>query len=292
MEKEPWLLKVWSRQWQEVVDHMDLISGKSPFDTKGRVFKSLRWSRQQQEIEEMGIISWNLSLNTNGRAYQPRQSVYEREPSSFHDLRNVSAFLASAIHPPCPDRKRSILANLQKRYNCVIDRVALDETCKWLLIKGRINFESLGYRIMAIVGLFNFAPEAGIEEGQVRATQNMICSLNDLSIETLIVSKKKNAEYQRTEKPMDVISLYRKLSDDKTLSILHQMNGLGISTAAFDNQVTPGAWLIQIQTREIFLHDRFSRFFLTKKVSFCISSSWTIDISLAWRRWTHTFHCQ
>ena len=94
---------------------------------------------------------------------------------------------------------------------------------------------------MAIVGLFNFAPEAGIEEGQVRATQNMICSLNDLSIETLIVSKKKNAEYQRTEKPMDVISLYRKLSDDKTLSISHQMNGLGISTAAFDNQVTPGA---------------------------------------------------
>lgn len=185
--------------------------------------------------------------------------VYTRDKAGdFNGLRNVSALLASAM-PSCPDCKRPIRQFTIKRYNRVINRAVLDETYKRFLTKGRIDLEVLEHRLKIIEDeLHSTRQRLGLREIREEQLITRHAACNDLAMEALTVSRKTNAEHQPKKKLMDAVALSRKLSDDETLSVSHQMNGLRISTPAPDNQITLGARLIHIMAREVILHDRFS----------------------------------
>lgn len=186
--------------------------------------------------------------------------VYTRDKDGeFDGLRDVSASLASAV-PSCPDCKQPIRQFVTKRYNRVINRAVMDETCKRFLTKGRTDLERLEARLNDIEVKLNStkcAPPISGEPGTSSKLLKRYAECDGLKKEASILSKTMEAEHQPTKRLMDAIAFYQKSLRDDIVSISTQMNAMKIATREPDNQVTLGARLIAIKAREI----KFSNIF-------------------------------
>ncbi|KAJ6113799.1 hypothetical protein N7523_007116 [Penicillium sp. IBT 18751x] len=161
--------------------------------------------------------------------------VYTRDKDGkFDGLRDVSASLASAV-PSCPDCKLPIRQFVTKRYNRVINRAVMDETCKRFLTKGHADLERLQSRLNDI-------------EARLDSTRSAPSILRELGTSS-------SAEHQPTKRLMDAITIYQKLPRDDIVSISAQMNAMKIGTREPDNQITLGARFIGIKAREIKFSD-------------------------------------
>ncbi|KAJ5926867.1 hypothetical protein N7516_008640 [Penicillium verrucosum] len=170
---------------------------------------------------------------------------------------DVSASFASTI-PSCPDCKQPIRQFVTKRYNRVINRAVMDETCKRFLIKGRSDLEALDSHLNAltdaIVAKDTTATLPGLAKAQIK---NRYTAFVRLSKEATSLSKMMDIEHQPTKRLKDAIALRQRSSDDEAISISDQLETLRISTPTPDNQITLGARLISIKAGEFVLHDKF-----------------------------------
>ncbi|CAI7603373.1 unnamed protein product [Penicillium glandicola] len=184
--------------------------------------------------------------------------VYTRDASGkFDGLRDVSASLASTI-PSCPDCKQPIRQFVTKRYNRVINRAVMDETCKRFLTKGRIDLETLDSRLNALADAL-VAKDTTV--GPMTLTKAQINTrygaFIQLAKEAAALSKMMDTEQQPSKRLKDAIALRQERSDEKDVSISDQLERLRISTPRPDNQITLGARLISIKARQFVLQDKF-----------------------------------
>ncbi|CAG8022577.1 unnamed protein product [Penicillium salamii] len=182
--------------------------------------------------------------------------VYTRDKhGNFDGIRNSSS-LANAI-PSCPDCKQPIRQFVTKRYNRVINRAVMDETCKRFLTKGRADLQEIERGLddaekqlnAKALRLLPWDPE---HEFDVRTAV-----FKDLALQALKLSKTMKAENQPMRRLMDSIEIYQKSpkSEDDTLST--QMKALNIARRERNNQVTLRAQLLNIRARELVLSDIF-----------------------------------
>ncbi|KAJ5470393.1 hypothetical protein N7530_007750 [Penicillium desertorum] len=184
--------------------------------------------------------------------------VYTRDRSGkFDGLRDVSASLASII-PSCPDCKQPIRQFVTKRYNRVINRAVMDETCKRFLTKGRIDLEALDSRLNALAGALvakdTTARPISLTKAQINTRYGAFVQL---AKEAAVLSKMMDTEHQPAKRLKDAIASRQKPSDDEATTVSSQLERLTISTPRPDNQITLGARLISIKAREFVLHDKF-----------------------------------
>ncbi|KAJ6185870.1 hypothetical protein N7519_007171 [Penicillium mononematosum] len=184
--------------------------------------------------------------------------VYTRDRSGkFDGLRDVSASLASAI-PSCPDCKQPIRQFVTKRYNRVINRAVMDETCKRFLTKGRIDLEALDSRLNtladALVSKDTTARPISLTKAQINTRYGAFVQL---AKEAAVLSKTMDTGHQPAKRLKDAIAFRQKPSDDEAITVSSQLERLTISTPRPDNQITLGALLISIKAREFVLHDKF-----------------------------------
>jgi hypothetical protein len=182
--------------------------------------------------------------------------VYTRGKfGNFDGLRNTSASLASAV-PSCPDCKRPIRQFATKRYNRVINRAVMDETCKRFLTKGRVDLEGLEIRLKTIEDeLDSTRNRFSLSIALSGSLRGRYAPADRLKMEASKLSEKMKAEHQPTKKLMDAITLSREQSDNGMCSLSRKLERLKISTPEPDNQITFGAGLIQIRAREVILND-------------------------------------
>jgi tRNA threonylcarbamoyladenosine modification (KEOPS) complex Pcc1 subunit len=184
--------------------------------------------------------------------------VYTRDRSGkFDGLRDVSASLASTI-PSCPDCKQPIRQFVTKRYNRVINRAVMDETCKRFLTKGRIDLEALDSRLNtladAIVAKDTTARPISLTKAQINTRYRAFVQL---AKEAAVLSKMMDTGHQPAKRLKDAIALRQKSSDEEATTVSSQLGRLTISTPRPDNQITLRARLISIRAREFVLHDKF-----------------------------------
>ncbi|KAK0624972.1 hypothetical protein B0T17DRAFT_639113 [Bombardia bombarda] len=187
----------------------------------------------------------------------------------YNGLKDVSAALARQI-PSCPDCKRPIRQFATKRYNRVVNRAVMDETSKRFLVGGRRQLDELSKafekalkRKQSQLKTYRFDPDNANARNPFHST---------------IVEVQANA--QRLRKNMDVMHQPAKRLLDAMVTLHRQgnpldhlqteMNGLSISEAAsgantnppyrpvYDQQITLGAYLIELRVFEIFVQDKFN----------------------------------
>ncbi|KAJ5670147.1 uncharacterized protein N7477_005510 [Penicillium maclennaniae] len=184
--------------------------------------------------------------------------VYTRDKNGkFDGLRDVSASLASTV-PSSPDCKLPIRQFVTKRYNRVINRAVMDETCKRFLTKGHADLERLQSRLNDIEARLTStrsAPSILREFGTSSKATTRYADCDRLEREAFTLNKTMKAEHQPTKRLMDAITIYQKLPRDDIVSISAQMNAMKIATREPDNQITLGARFIGIKAREIKLSD-------------------------------------
>ena len=181
--------------------------------------------------------------------------VYTRDKDGkFNGLRDVSSTLACTI-PSCPDCKQPIRQFVTKRYNRVINRAVMDETCKRFLTKGRADLESLESRLNAIEDNLNSARALLLVGDGTLQLKGRYAACELLGTEASTLSKSMEAENQPTKRLRDSIVIYQKLPKDKVTSISAQMKAMNIAPQNSDNQITLSARLIYIKSQEIMFSD-------------------------------------
>ncbi|KAF5861160.1 hypothetical protein ETB97_000534 [Aspergillus alliaceus] len=183
--------------------------------------------------------------------------VYTRDKDGkFDGLRDVSSSLANVI-PSCPDCKQPIRQFVTKRYNRVINRAVMDETWKRFLIKGRTELESLESRLNDIEDKFN-SKRATVDVGDTKSQlEARYAACARLAREALTLSRDMEAENRPMKRLMDAIATYRKSSGDEVASLSARMEAMNMTTRESDNQITLGARLIYIKSKEVMLSDAF-----------------------------------
>ncbi|PYI22896.1 hypothetical protein BO99DRAFT_377209 [Aspergillus violaceofuscus CBS 115571] len=183
--------------------------------------------------------------------------VYTRDKNGkFDGLRDISSSLASAI-PSCPDCKQPIRQFVTKRYNRVINRAVMDETSKRLLIKGRADLEALESRLNDIEDKLNSEP-ALLSVGDTQLQLNArYAACERLGTEASRLSKAMEAENQPMKRLMDAIAIHQKSPRDGIASLSTRMEAMNIAARESDNQITLGARLIYIKSKEVMLSDTF-----------------------------------
>jgi hypothetical protein len=183
--------------------------------------------------------------------------VYTRDKEGkFNGLRDVSSSLASAI-PSCPDCKQPIRQFVTKRYNRVINRAVMDETCKRFLTKGRIDLQGLESRLNDIEDKLNNKGALLHETDAKKQLKKRYAACERLGAEAAILSKAMEAANQPAKRLMDAIAFYQKSSKDERSSLPARMEALKIASREPDNQITLGAQLIYIKAREVVISDIF-----------------------------------
>ncbi|KAJ5123521.1 hypothetical protein N7448_009618 [Penicillium atrosanguineum] len=184
--------------------------------------------------------------------------VYTRDKDGkFGGLRDISASLASAV-PSCPDCKLPIRQFVTKRYNRVINRAVMDETCKRFLTKGRADLENLQSRLNNIEADFNptkFAPSTSEKLRTSSKFSTRYVNCDRLEKEASAFSKMMEAEHQPTKRLIDAIAIYQLSPRDDIVSISAQMNAMKIAKREPDKQITLSARLIGIKALEIKFSD-------------------------------------
>lgn len=181
--------------------------------------------------------------------------VYTRDKDGkFNGLRDVSSALASAI-PSCPDCKQPIRQFATKRYNRVINRAVMDETCKRFLTKGRADLEGLESRLSDIEDKLN-SKKMDLSIGNINLNfKERHAAGISLAKEASTLSKIMGTENQPTKRLMDAIAIYKKSPRDETASLSARMEAMNIKTREPDNQITLGAKLICIKAQETIFGD-------------------------------------
>lgn len=151
--------------------------------------------------------------------------MYTRDGSGkFDGLRDVSASLASSM-PSCPDCKQPIRQFVTKRYNRVINRAVMDETCKRFLTKGRSDLEAFDSRLNALADALVAKDATARPTSLTRAQiKNRYVAFVHLSKEAASLSKMMDVEHQPTKRLKDAIALRQRPSDDDAISISDQLN--------------------------------------------------------------------
>ncbi|KAJ6003313.1 hypothetical protein N7451_005860 [Penicillium sp. IBT 35674x] len=183
--------------------------------------------------------------------------VYTRDKDGkFDGLRDVSSSLANVI-PSCPDCKQPIRQFVTKRYNRVINRAVMDETWKRFLIKGRTDLEGLESRLNDIEDKLN-SKRATVDVGDTKSQlEARYAACARLAREALALSKAMEAENQPMKRLTDAIAIYQKSSGDEVASLSARMEAMNMTTRESDNQITLGARLIYIKSKEVMLSDAF-----------------------------------
>lgn len=183
--------------------------------------------------------------------------VYTRDKDGkFDGLRDVSSSLANVI-PSCPDCKQPIRQFVTKRYNRVINRAVMDETWKRFLIKGRTDLEGLESRLNDIEEKLN-SKRPTVDVGDTKSQlEARYAACARLAREALALSKAMEAENQPMKRLTDAIAIYQKSSGDEVASLSARMEAMNMTTRESDNQITLGARLIYIKSKEVMLSDAF-----------------------------------
>ena len=183
--------------------------------------------------------------------------VYTKDKDGdFDGLRDVSSSLASVM-PSCPDCKQPIGQFVTKRYNRVINRAVMDETCKRFLIKGHTELKSLELRLRDIEDNLNAKSAflSTMDANLQLKEQNSVCQ--NLGTEASALSKAMEAQNQPMKRLMDAIVIYQKSSRSEIDSLSAQVKAANIATQKFDDQITLGARLIYIKSKEVILSHVF-----------------------------------
>ncbi|KAJ6038140.1 hypothetical protein N7499_003480 [Penicillium canescens] len=133
----------------------------------------------------------------------------------------------------------------------------MDETCKRFLIKGRTDLEGLESRLNDIEDKLNSKQAlvaVGDTELQLKA-RYAACAR--LATEALAFSKAMEAENQPMKRLMDAIAIYQKSPRGEVASLSARMEAMNIATRESDNQITLGARLIYIKSKEVMFSDAF-----------------------------------
>ncbi|OQD75670.1 hypothetical protein PENDEC_c006G04360 [Penicillium decumbens] len=133
----------------------------------------------------------------------------------------------------------------------------MDETYKRFLAKGRIDLEGLESRLNNIEHKLNSKGPlllAGHAESKLKALYK---ACESLGTEALNLSKAMKAENQPMKRLMDAITINQKLQKDEIASLSARMEAINLATREPDNQITLGARLIRIKSREISLSHMF-----------------------------------
>lgn len=185
--------------------------------------------------------------------------VYTRDKNGkFDGLRDVSSSLASVV-PSCPDCKQPIRQFVTKRYNRVINRAVMDETCKRFLIKGRIDLEALESRFNDIEDETNSKQAlVAARDNELQASQlkTRFTACKRLVTDALALSKATEVENQPMKRLMDAIAINEKSPRDEVASLSTRMESMKIARES-DNLITLGAQLIRIKSTEVMLRNAF-----------------------------------
>ncbi|KAJ5422986.1 hypothetical protein N7445_011094 [Penicillium cf. griseofulvum] len=177
--------------------------------------------------------------------------VYTRDKNGkFEGLRDVSSSLASAI-PSCPDCKQPIRQFVTKRYNCVVNRAVMDETYKRFLAKGRFDLEGLESRLNGIEDKLNSNRRLLLARNAESPFKALYADCERLGTEAAALSKTMEAENQPMKRLMDAITICQKLERDEIASLSARVGAINLATREPDKQITLGARLIHIKTREV-----------------------------------------
>ncbi|KAL4865893.1 hypothetical protein BDV12DRAFT_210786 [Aspergillus spectabilis] len=183
--------------------------------------------------------------------------VYTRDKDGkFDGLRDVSSSLASAI-PSCPDCKQPIRQFVTKRYNRVINRAVMDETCRRFLTKGRTELEGLESRLNDIEDQLKSQGALLFPGGATIQPNARYVACEQLRMEASSLSKTMEAENQPMKRLRDAIAIYQKSPKDEIASLSVRMEGMNIATREPDKQITLGARLIYIKVQEVLFGDIF-----------------------------------
>lgn len=110
-------------------------------------------------------------------------------------------------NPSCPDCKQPIRQFVTKRYNRVINRAVMDETCKRFLIKGRTDLEGLESRLNDIEDKLN-SKRALVAVGDTKLQlKARYASCERLATEALALRKTMRAENQPVKRLIDAITV-------------------------------------------------------------------------------------
>ncbi|KAJ5578691.1 uncharacterized protein N7459_007655 [Penicillium hispanicum] len=187
------------------------------------------------------------------------EEVYTRDKNGkFDGLRDVSSSLASVV-PSCPDCKQPIRQFVTKRYNRVINRAVMDETCKRFLTKGRRDLEALESRLNDIEDETNSkqalvaARDNELQPSQLKA---QFTACKRLVADALALSKDTGVENQPMKRLMDAIAICENSPRDEVASLSARMKAMKIVQES-DNLITLSAQLIRIKTTEVMLRDVF-----------------------------------
>ncbi|KAK5991678.1 NFX1-type zinc finger-containing-like protein [Cladobotryum mycophilum] len=193
--------------------------------------------------------------------------VYIRDiVGKFIGLRDVSAFLAGAV-PSCPDCKRPIRQFVAKRYNRVINRAVMDETCKRFLVSGRSSLDELENRLRELDTKLDATRSASARVAlnhDLLSLRHLGCT--KLQMEALVLGNRMNADHQPAKKLIDAIFLSQSSSDNELDHLVQRMDGLKLLVPAPDAQLTLRARLIQIRAAEVMLRDHFALWKVDKRI--------------------------
>ncbi|CAG8027151.1 unnamed protein product [Penicillium salamii] len=197
--------------------------------------------------------------------------VYTRDKDgNFNGIRNSSS-LANAI-PSCPDCKQPIRQFVTKRYNRVINRAVMDETCKRFLTKGRSDLQEI---------------EKGLEEAEKQLNAEEVslatwdleqdfkvrhANCKRLALQAFKLSRTMNAENQPMTRLMDSIEIFQKLPKGEEDTLSAQMKDLNIAKRERNNQITLRAQFLNIRARELVLSDIFRVMGSIKKSNYSSSA--------------------
>lgn len=141
--------------------------------------------------------------------------------------------------PSYPDCKQPIRQFVTKRYNRVINRAVMDETCKRFLTKGRSDLEAFDSRLNALADAL-VAKDTTVRPTGLTKTQikNRYAAIVNLSKEAVSLSEMMDIEHQPTKRLKDPIALRQRPSDVEAISISDQLERLRISMPTPDNKIT------------------------------------------------------
>ncbi|KAI2785918.1 hypothetical protein POX_h09681 [Penicillium oxalicum] len=175
--------------------------------------------------------------------------VYTRDKTGkFNGLRNASSSLADNV-PSCPDCKQPIRQFVTKRYNRVINRAVMDETCKRFLIDGRTRLGGLESVLDRIEDELKSDP-ANFLTGDTRHKQ---CA--NLAGMALVLGRNTAIENQPSKRLMDAIITCQKSSESDIATLLTKMKTLNIAPRDSDNQISLGARLLHFKAKEVIRSD-------------------------------------
>ena len=184
--------------------------------------------------------------------------VYTVDGTGEYDgLKDISAALAKEV-PLCPDCRRPIRQFSTRRYNRVINKAVMDETCKRFLASGQRILEDLETRLHEVekelASVKHVDAVAGRFKKALQLEKDASALAKNMGEENLSAKRLRDAIIT-CQRQKAVRSLADRLQE---LEISPAPRGQGI-VSAVDKQVTLKARLVQNQVKELVCRDMLGR---------------------------------